>query len=195
MIFFCCLVTQLYPTLCDPMNCSPPGSPVPGISQARILQWVAIFFSFPGHFCDRTHVSCIGRQILYQWATREVTAKFMGTMKLGVLYNNCFYQMNDDWMMMTDQEDLCEKTPQTFRHRWHMFICRGHFEVTWSWQLWSWKKNNTGLLSSLVCLLSSKKSTIRASLMTFYGDFKIGCVMQVAIINQLIKITIVKITS
>ena len=140
MIFFCCLVTQLYPTLCDPMNCSPPVSPVPGISQARILQWVAIFFSFPGHFCDRTHVSCIGRQILYQWATREVTAKFMGTMKLGVLYNNCFYQMNDDWMMMTDQEDLCEKSPQTFRHRWHMFICRGHFEVTWSWQLWSWKK-------------------------------------------------------
>ena len=57
------------------------------------------------------------------------------------------------------------------------------------------KKNNTGLLSSLVCLLSSKKSTLRASLMTFYGDFKIGCVRQVAIINQLIKITIVKITS
>ena len=36
---------QLYPTLCDPIDCSPPGSPVPGILQARILEWVAISFS------------------------------------------------------------------------------------------------------------------------------------------------------
>ena len=33
------------PTLCDPMDCSPPGSSVHGISQARILEWVAIPFS------------------------------------------------------------------------------------------------------------------------------------------------------
>ena len=32
-------------TLCDPMDCSPPGSSVPGILQARILEWVAISFS------------------------------------------------------------------------------------------------------------------------------------------------------
>jgi len=32
-------------TLCDPMDCSPPGSPVPGILQARTLEWVAISFS------------------------------------------------------------------------------------------------------------------------------------------------------
>ena len=36
---------QSCPTLCDPINGSPPGSPVPGILQARILEWVAIFFS------------------------------------------------------------------------------------------------------------------------------------------------------
>ena len=36
---------QSCPTLCDPIDGSPPGSPVPGIIQARILQWVAIFFS------------------------------------------------------------------------------------------------------------------------------------------------------
>ena len=34
--------TQLYPTLCDPMNHSLPGSSVHGILQARILQWVAV---------------------------------------------------------------------------------------------------------------------------------------------------------
>ena len=38
------LVTQLCLTLCDPMDCSPPGSCVHGILQARILEWVAISF-------------------------------------------------------------------------------------------------------------------------------------------------------
>ena len=36
---------QSCPTLCDPTDGSPPGSPVPGILQARILEWVAISFS------------------------------------------------------------------------------------------------------------------------------------------------------
>ena len=36
---------QLCPTLCDPVDSSPPGSPIPGILQARTLEWVAISFS------------------------------------------------------------------------------------------------------------------------------------------------------
>ena len=36
---------QSCPTLCDPIDSSPPGSPIPGILQARILKWVAISFS------------------------------------------------------------------------------------------------------------------------------------------------------
>ena len=36
---------QLCPTLCDPIDSSPPGFPVPGILQARTLEWVAISFS------------------------------------------------------------------------------------------------------------------------------------------------------
>ena len=35
---------QSCPTLCDPIDGSPPGSPVPGILQARTLEWAAIFF-------------------------------------------------------------------------------------------------------------------------------------------------------
>ena len=42
---FCCSVAQSCPTLCDPIDGSPPGSPVPGILQARTLEWVAISFS------------------------------------------------------------------------------------------------------------------------------------------------------
>ena len=38
---------QSCPTLCDPMDRSPPGSPIPGILQARTLEWVAISFSNP----------------------------------------------------------------------------------------------------------------------------------------------------
>ena len=52
---------QLFATPC----CSPPGSSVDGISQARILEWVAISFcrgSYP--LRDRTHIFCIGRQVL-----------------------------------------------------------------------------------------------------------------------------------
>ena len=40
-----CSVTQLCLTLCDPMDCSLPGSVVYGILQARLLEWVAIPFS------------------------------------------------------------------------------------------------------------------------------------------------------
>ena len=36
---------QSSPTLCDPIDGSPPGSPIPGILQARRLEWVAISFS------------------------------------------------------------------------------------------------------------------------------------------------------
>ena len=41
----CCLVTMSCLTLCNAMHCSPPGSSVHGISQARILEWIAISFS------------------------------------------------------------------------------------------------------------------------------------------------------
>ena len=39
------LVTESFLTLCDPTHCSPPGSSVHGISQARIVEWVALSFS------------------------------------------------------------------------------------------------------------------------------------------------------
>ena len=41
----CCLVAKSCPTLFDPIDCSLPGSYVHGISQARLLEWVAIYYS------------------------------------------------------------------------------------------------------------------------------------------------------
>ena len=56
----CLCVTQLCPTLCDPMDCSPPGSSVHGLLQARILEWLAITFSRrSSQPRDQTQVSCI----------------------------------------------------------------------------------------------------------------------------------------
>ena len=45
MLLLLLLSLQSCPTLCDPIDGSPPGSPIPGILQARTLEWVAISFS------------------------------------------------------------------------------------------------------------------------------------------------------
>ena len=59
-------------TLCNPMDCNPPGSSVHRIFQARILDWVAVSFSDgSSRPRDWTLVSYIGRQVLYHWATWE----------------------------------------------------------------------------------------------------------------------------
>ena len=74
-LFFCCSVIQSCLTLYDPINCSPPGSSLHEIFQARILEQVVISSSrsvwFRDHTCARC-VSCIGGQILYHWTTWEV---------------------------------------------------------------------------------------------------------------------------
>ena len=66
------LVTQSCLTLCDLMDCSPLGSSVPGILQARILEWVAITFC-RGSFWPRdwTQVSCTAGGFFTVWATRK----------------------------------------------------------------------------------------------------------------------------
>ena len=68
-----CVYAQSRPTLCNPMDYSPPGSSVHGILQARILEWVAISYSKLSS-CPRgrTCISCIGQRILYPLATWEV---------------------------------------------------------------------------------------------------------------------------
>ena len=58
-------IAQSCPTLCDPVDCSPPGSSVHGILQARILEWVAISFSRgSSQPRDQTHVSRIAGRCL-----------------------------------------------------------------------------------------------------------------------------------
>ena len=68
-------VAQLCPYLCDPMGCSPPGSSVHGILQARILEWAAISFSRGSSWPrDWTQVSRIRGRRFNLWATREAAS-------------------------------------------------------------------------------------------------------------------------
>ena len=69
-------VAWLCPALGNPMDCSPPGSSVYGIPQARILEWVAIPFSrgsSPPR--DGTWVSCVIGRFFTIWATRDSVVK------------------------------------------------------------------------------------------------------------------------
>ena len=67
MMWYVCMLSHVQ--LCNSMDCSPPGSSVHGISQARILDYAAVSFSRgSSQPRDQAHVSCIsciGRQILY----------------------------------------------------------------------------------------------------------------------------------
>ena len=65
-------VAQSYLTLCDPLDCSPPGSSLHAILQARVLEWVANSFSRVSSWPrDRTWVSLIKGRRFNLWAARE----------------------------------------------------------------------------------------------------------------------------
>ena len=68
-----CSVAQSCPTLCDHTDCSPPGSSVHGVLQARILEWVAMpssrGYSQPR---DWTQVSYIAGRFFINWATGQI---------------------------------------------------------------------------------------------------------------------------
>ena len=69
LLLFSCLVTS---DSCDPTDCHLLDSSVHGISQATILEWVAISFSgWSSQLRDWICISYIGRWILYYWATKE----------------------------------------------------------------------------------------------------------------------------
>ena len=112
----CCLVTKLCLTLCDPVDCSPPCSSAHAISQARILEWVAIAFSRgssqPRH---QTHISCIGRWILYHWATSDALSKHNTS-----LYRNSLSQTphNPTDIVVSDPRRPHGLQPSRLLHPW-----------------------------------------------------------------------------
>ena len=83
-----CVCAPLCPTLCNPMDCSPPGFSIHGISQARTLEWVVISLSRrSSQLRDWTWVSCVGRQVVYHWATWEAS---ISTIYLSIFFHILF---------------------------------------------------------------------------------------------------------
>ena len=97
-----CSVIRSCPTFCNPMDCSPPGSSVHGISQARVLEWVALsFFRGSSLLKDQTHISCItftGKQIVYHYATQQIDDI--------MIINNCAIRIKHEKQPVSDQTDL-----------------------------------------------------------------------------------------
>ena len=84
------IFTQLCPTLCNPMNCSPSSSSLQGILQARILEWVVISFSRASSWPrDWNQVSFIASRFFTIWATRELSLSL--SLSLYIYIYMCVY--------------------------------------------------------------------------------------------------------
>ena len=136
---------QLCQNLCDPMDCSPPGSSVPGIFQARILEQVAM--SSPrlsSQLRDQTHISCLlhwqaGSLPLVQ---RGKQPKRRSTSNL-VLETVCTSLVRSAWYLyqLTNRLVFCE---------WEVQINKGH----WKQSSKLWQAVNVCGPTALVTLLS-----------------------------------------
>ena len=84
-------VTQLYPALCNPMDCSHQASLSVGFTRQKY--WSRLPFPSPGFFQRRdwTWVSCIAGRFFTVWATREATDLYPG--KIIIYKNNCLYSV------------------------------------------------------------------------------------------------------
>ena len=69
---------QLCPSLYDPIDGSPPGSPIPGILQARTLEWVAISFSSAWKWKVKVKSLCRGRLLATPWTAAHQAPPSMG---------------------------------------------------------------------------------------------------------------------
>ena len=69
---------QSCPTLCDPIDGSPPGSSVPGILQARILEWIAISFSNAGKWKVKVKLLSCAQLLATPWTAAYQAPPSMG---------------------------------------------------------------------------------------------------------------------
>ena len=96
-------VTQSCPTLCDPVDCSLPGSSVHGIFQARILECISISFSrVSSSPRDWNQVSYIVGRCFTIWATREEIRGFPGGPVVKTPHFHGRGHMFDPWSLVRD---------------------------------------------------------------------------------------------
>ena len=148
------LVTQLCPTLCDPMHCSPPDSSVHEILQARTLEWVAIPFSRrSSQPIDLTQVSHIVGRFFTVWATREAQSR-------SVMFNSLqLHRLHNPWNSLGQNTGvgglfLLEGIFPTQGSNPGLPHCRGSH----SWATGKPKNNGVGSLSLLQWIFLTQES-------------------------------------
>ena len=94
---------QSYPTLCDPIDGSPPGSPVPGILQARTLEWAAISFSSAWKWKVKVKSLSRVRLVATPW-----TAAHQAPSSMGFSRQECWSGVplpSPDFLLISDIQD------------------------------------------------------------------------------------------
>ena len=138
-----CSVAQLCPTLCKPMDHSPPVSSVRGIFQARILEWVAVSSSRgSSQPRDQTCISCICRWTFYyyenNWRGRWHFAEIIAT----VQRPKCALRLEGQreiWTERGGDEGWNPQTPKSLE-------C-----LDWGWPFAIWNMRNKGQLQVWRC--------------------------------------------
>ena len=125
--------TQSCLTLCDPMDCSPPGSSIHRIFQVRVLEWVAISFSKILEIL----------QVVFKWlrATQSNAIKFKDSQIVSVVISRC-YHMFQSIIPFKEDIPLCPG----ILSRWFLRGWAGSF-----FQVYLCRTHHVGLLSSPFC--------------------------------------------
>ena len=119
-----CLAAQSCLTLCDPIDYSPPDFSVHGISQARILEWVAILFSRgSSQPRDRTEVSCIAGRFFIAWTTREAYALGISSEKTIIEKDSCtsVFIAALFTIARTHKQPRCPPTNDWIKKMWYVY--------------------------------------------------------------------------
>ena len=149
-----------------PDSCSPPGSSVHGISQARIPEWVAISSSRGSSWPrDQTHVSrvsFINRWIVYHWATREAWCKFCRQENITSEQANRFYPPppnSDIWVGLRHNTSSHPKLHATAVEIWSLYQCQRSWNKAGGLKQQKWllhssrgEKSEIRISSGLCCL-------------------------------------------
>ena len=114
-----CLVSQLCPTLCYPMDCSPPASSVHGVLQARMLEWATIPFSRgTSRPRDQTWLSCTAGRFFTNWAIREA----------------CFPKKMRGYIIKFPKEKWPKRVDKNVLHFGFKF-----FNISYDWKFFKWQ--------------------------------------------------------
>ena len=113
---------------CSPMDGSPPGSSVPGVLQARTLEWVAVPFSRGSSWPrDRTCVSCIIRQIVYR---RSLEVRILSFLMNDIL-------LTTDGINLPEVKEQKEHSKDRLFHKQHMQVETQGVTGAWHFKRWA----------------------------------------------------------